>query len=1047
MIQRYKDFPPGWGHLKVPTGSRDAALAALALYAPCRPPARLLHRAAWLAVKLTGPRTIPGRATPWDPGAQCEIWPDLTEILHREVGAFDAIAGYERLQRSRSGFALLLLHAGTPVAFVKLREGDASAVATEYRATDAVARYGPRTFTVPRPLLYGSVRDWHYLALEPLTPGLHGPATHPPLGLLTSEIRDALGVLPKPTGVDASWEPMHGDFAPWNLRATRHGLVLIDWEDSSWGPPGSDEVFYRAARAALRLGDATASPYTEAIAYWKSKIAGRDDGKRDARLSADMTAALDRMTPSHPRRSRHEQRERPRVLVFAYACEPGRGSEPGAGWGLVRSVSEFADCVVLTAPEHMPAVRSVERSLPGSSMEFVEVPEPSWAPFARKHRVTWFLLYVLWLRRARAIGHRLASASPFDLTHHATYSTYWLASPAVRFGVPVIWGPVGGAVTTPGRLWGYLGWRGCFDEIVDFIGVRAMALLPNTRRSWTGATVRIVQNEATLAALPRRLRAGTWVLNHALFTDVPTADRADRTQGLLLVSSLESRKGVALALHALASASDDVHLTIVGEGPQRRSLERLARRLRIAKRVTFRGRVPRAQVADLVSAAAAVVFTGLREEGGLALAEAMICGAPVIVLANGGARTIAALGTDAARVVLIEPTGPDDTARRLGEAMTRFAHRPPLVRTSLIDQATAKRALRAAFSEVYSLQPDDVPPGAPEPHLPLGETRVPAVAATLGSVPRESVVSVVIPTHNRRELLAHTLGSVLAQRDVTVQVVVVDDGSTDGTCDAVANLGDPRVRLVRHDHALGVSAARNRGVVESTGEWVAFLDDDDLWAPDKLALQLACAEEAAADWVYGGCVALLPTRETSGAGPPPRGDIVRRQVPWRNIVPGGASNVIVRRRVLDRVGGFDTSLRHMSDWDLWIRLAETGRPGVVDAPVVAYRLHAGNASIDTADIAREMSVVEARFARLRRGAPVDRAYVYRWIAWNALRAGRRREALRAYAHAVRAGDVISAARAAVAILSPETITARMRRASDRSYEARAAQWLGPLVAR
>jgi len=285
----------------------------------------------------------------------------------------------------------------------------------------------------------------------------------------------------------------------------------------------------------------------------------------------------------------------------------------------------------------------------------------------------------------------------------------------------------------------------------------------------------------------------------------------------------------------------------------------------------------------------------------------------------------------------------------------------------------------------------------------------------------------------------------MSQRGVDLQVLVVNDGSTDGTRNTVRQLGDDRVRLIGHDRSLGVSTARNRGVVESDGEWIAFLDDDDLWSPDKLALQLARAEATGRDWSYGASVTFLPTVGICAAGPPPSAEAVCRELPFRNIVPGGASNVVVRRSLLGDVGLFDTSLRHMSDWDMWIRLASAGPPAVIDAPIVAYRLHEGNASVDTVGIAREMSVIEERYARLRGGARVDRAYVYRWIAWSALRTGRRREALTAYARAVRAGDLASAGRMMIAVARPPLATWRMRRATDPSYKALATQWLACLI--
>ena len=95
-------------------------------------------------------------------------------------------------------------------------------------------------------------------------------------------------------------------------------------------------------------------------------------------------------------------------------------------------------------------------------------------------------------------------------------------------------------------------------------------------------------------------------------------------------------------------------------------------------------------------------------------------------------------------------------------------------------------------------------------------------------------ISVVIPTRNRRRLFALALASVLDQRGVRLEVIVVDEASTDDTAAMVHAIADPRVHVVRHDVPLGMTAARNRGIAAATGEWIAFLDDDDIWVPDKL---------------------------------------------------------------------------------------------------------------------------------------------------------------------------------------------------------------------
>ncbi len=334
---------------------------------------------------------------------------------------------------------------------------------------------------------------------------------------------------------------------------------------------------------------------------------------------------------------------RPRAVVFAYACEPGRGSEPGAGWGVVRALAAAADCTVLVGPEHAAGVRRWSERHPddAAAIEFVVVPEARWPRRAGRGRLGWFAAYLRWLPNAERAARRLHAERPFDAACHASYSTYWLPSPAVALGIPSVWGPVGGAVTTPLALWPALGWRGVVGEVVDRVAVRLCSLLPATRRAWRGATLHVLQNEETRARLPAALRAGARVLNHALFVDVPAAaGRQPRGPHLLFAGALESRKGARLALHAMAYAPADVRLTVAGDGLERKTLERLAARLGVSERVTFLGAVPRERLFALLDTTAAAVFTGLREEGGLALAESMLRGVPAIVLGHGGARVI-----------------------------------------------------------------------------------------------------------------------------------------------------------------------------------------------------------------------------------------------------------------------------------------------------------------------------------------------------------------------------------------------------------------------
>jgi len=253
------------------------------------------------------------------------------------------------------------------------------------------------------------------------------------------------------------------------------------------------------------------------------------------------------------------------------------------------------------------------------------------------------------------------------------------------------------------------------------------------------------------------------------------------------------------------------------------------------------------------------------------------------------------------------------------------------------------------------------------------------------------LVSVVVPTHNRVSLLPLTLHSVLWQKEISLEVLVVDDGSTDDVKSAVKQIGDPRVRLLRHERPQGVSAARNRGIAAATGVWVAFLDDDDLWAPDKLVSQVQAAGKSS--WSYSGAVNVTEDLRLLGGAPPPDPAEVVANLPRANVVPGGCSSVIVRREALP-VEPFDRSLRICADWDLWIRLSRGANPTGVTRPLVGYRVHGNNMSLDTPGALSELAQIEQRY-----GGPVDWGTMYRYLGRVSLRSGRHGDAIGYYGRA------------------------------------------------
>jgi glycosyltransferase involved in cell wall biosynthesis len=282
-------------------------------------------------------------------------------------------------------------------------------------------------------------------------------------------------------------------------------------------------------------------------------------------------------------------------------------------------------------------------------------------------------------------------------------------------------------------------------------------------------------------------------------------------------------------------------------------------------------------------------------------------------------------------------------------------------------------------------------------------------------------VSVVIPTRNRCRRLEVAVRSALAQQDVDLEVLIVDDGSTDATERMVTSIADPRIRFLKRAVSGGVSAARNVGIADAKGRWIAFLDDDDVWAPTKLTRQLDVMARGGRMWSYTGEVMVDGELKIFAGGPPPPPDEVVRQLQRHNSVPGSASSVVVHADTLSEAGSFDPGLTSSEDWDMWIRLARGGPPDWVSSPLVAVSYHRQNASGDMAAMLQQLDVVAERH-----GITVDRVRHLRWAAWRALQEDRRADAVGLYGRAIRAGDVGSIGRAMVAVLRPSYANRRTR---------------------
>ncbi len=205
-------------------------------------------------------------------------------------------------------------------------------------------------------------------------------------------------------------------------------------------------------------------------------------------------------------------------------------------------------------------------------------------------------------------------------------------------------------------------------------------------------------------------------------------------------------------------------------------------------------------------------------------------------------------------------------------------------------------------------------------------------------------VSVIIPAYNAAATIARTIESVRRQTFDDFEIVVVDDGSTDGTAERVREIGDPRIKLRSYANG-GLPTARNRGIAEARGEYLAFLDADDLWARGKLESHIAAlTRRAEAGAVYSWSCTIdeedrvLGRHQTASC----EGDVHAELL--RVFFVGNASNAILRREVVDSVGPYDAGLDRGEDWEFLVRVASRWPFVVVPEYQVFYRLRAGSIS-------------------------------------------------------------------------------------------------------
>ena len=365
-----------------------------------------------------------------------------------------------------------------------------------------------------------------------------------------------------------------------------------------------------------------------------------------------------------------------RILISAYACESGKGSEPEVGLRIALTAASKHEVWVITRENHLLALRAFLNNHPLRDKIHLIGIDVDGLPRRAKERgglVTQHWYLDLWQRRLAELAVRLDGDVDFDVVHHATFAAYWTRVGVASVRKPLVWGPIGGGVTPPLRLLPVMGLGGAAGDLVRFFSRPIVALLLGARRTARQASFVLVQNPETAHRLSAQDTAV--VLPNALIAarSMPLLGESQTGQDgpprIVTAGRLIGWKGTELAIRAMQYIRhSEAILDVYGDGPQRTRLERLRNGMGLGHRVRFHGEVQRAVLQEVLAEAAVLVHPALHEEAGFVVVEALALGTPVVCLDRGGPPVIVEKWPDTPSRV-VQPSTPSVTARRIALAL------------------------------------------------------------------------------------------------------------------------------------------------------------------------------------------------------------------------------------------------------------------------------------------------------------------------------------------------------------------------------------------
>lgn len=398
-----------------------------------------------------------------------------------------------------------------------------------------------------------------------------------------------------------------------------------------------------------------------------------------------------------------------KILLSAYSCEPGLGSEPAVGWGWASTLAQRHQVHVITRTSNRQRIEAelVSNPLPNLTFYYFDLPE--WAKRWKRGNKGVHLYYLLWQLGAYRLAKNLVCTQDFDLVHHVTFVSARFPSFMGYLGLPFVFGPAAGGEYAPISLWWGLGWEARIKETLRYLSNRWIRISPLMFLTFRSANRILVTSNQTASLLPASFQHKTKQMlaisleNNEIETIYSIHAINPKIFKIFFAGRFLYWKGMEYGLYAFArlvQIHPSAHLTMIGNGPAKSRWQALANTLNISNHITWIAQMPRNEFIASLPLFDALLFPSLHDSGGMVVLEAMASGVPAICLDIAGPGVL----VDNDSGIKVPISSPEIAIENLYEGLSYLASNREKCHTMGINAATRVRSKLSWNSKISSME-------------------------------------------------------------------------------------------------------------------------------------------------------------------------------------------------------------------------------------------------------------------------------------------------------------------------------------------------------